>query len=115
MKTSIKASGMKLTDAMRSVIEEKMSLLDPKVERFGDVVKARVEVCKTTVHHRKGDVFHAEIIIKLPGKDACAEATSDDLYKAFGEAKKEVARQIAVSKNVHIDKRKAKHEKTAKR
>jgi ribosomal subunit interface protein len=115
MQLDIKATGFKLTDAMRNILQTKMDLLDAKVKRFGPVVAGRIEVCKTTAHHKKGDVFHAEIIVRLPGKQVVAEAVDADLYKAFGEAKRELTRQITEYKEVYEDKKKAKHVKTPRR
>jgi putative sigma-54 modulation protein len=90
----IKATKITLTEGILSAVERQLKTLDAKVERFGTSVTGRVEVCKTTAHHKKGDVFHAEIIIRLPGKSVFAEAQDSDLYAAIGEARKEAERQI---------------------
>jgi ribosomal subunit interface protein len=94
MQTDIKATNMKLTDAIRSFVEEKMNSLDAKTRRFGTVVLAKVEVAKTTKHHKKGDLFRAEIHVELPGKLVYSSCEHDDLYSAFTDTLKEAERQI---------------------
>jgi putative sigma-54 modulation protein len=94
MELNIKATNMELTDAIRAFVQEKMNSLDVKTSRFGDVVRGEVEVGKTTNHHQKGDIFRAEVHVRLPGKLVYAEAVHDDLYTAINDAKKEAERQI---------------------
>jgi ribosomal subunit interface protein len=94
MQTDIKATNMELTEAIRAFVQEKMDGLDAKTKRFGDVVRAEVEVGMTGKHHKSGEIFRAEVHVRLPGKVVYAEATHEDLYTAFGNAKKEAERQI---------------------
>lgn len=94
MKLDIKATNMELTDAIRAAVEEKMAVLDPKVMRFGEAVSAEVEVSRTTNHHNKGDIFRAEVHVRLPGNVVYAESTHEDLYAAINDARHEAERQI---------------------
>jgi putative sigma-54 modulation protein len=94
MQLDIKTKDMDLTDGIRAHIEEKMAHLDKKLARFGTSVTTEVEVGRTTHHHHKGDVFRAEIHVRLPGNTIYAEATAEDLYAAIGMAKEEADRQI---------------------
>lgn len=94
MKVDIKGNGLELTDAIRSFVEEKMATLDAKVERFGDSVTAEVEVARTTEHHHKGDVFRAEVHVRLPGHLVYASSEHEDLYVAINDAKKDAERQV---------------------
>lgn len=94
MQLDIKTKDMELTDAIRAHIETKMATLDAKIARFGTSVTAEVEVGRTTSHHHKGEVFRAEIHVRLPGNAIYAESTGEDLYAAVNEAVKEADRQI---------------------
>jgi putative sigma-54 modulation protein len=98
MQLDIKTKDIELTDAIRSHIEAKMASLDAKVARFGDSVTAEVEVGKTTSHHHKGEIFRAEVHVRLPGNTIYAEATHEDLYAAVNEAKHDADRQITAYK-----------------
>lgn len=105
MQLDIKTKDMELTDAIRAHIEAKVASLDAKVERFGDSVTAEVEVGRTTNHHQKGDVFRAEIHVRLPGNTVYAESTGEDLYASVNEATKEAGRQIVDYKEKMQDSR----------
>jgi putative sigma-54 modulation protein len=98
MKLDIKAKNLELTAAIRDFAEKKIATLDAKVKRFGTAVTAEIEVGKTSKHHKKGEVFRAEVHVRLPKKLVYAEALHDDLYTAIGNAKKEAERQIMAFK-----------------
>jgi len=106
MKIDIKATGIELTDAIRSFIQAKMDMLDNKTARFGDVVRAEVEVGKTTAHHKKGPVYRAEVHVRLPGKVVYVTATNYDLYIAINDAKKEAEREVVEYKDTFDSKKK---------
>lgn len=105
MDVDIKATGMELTDAIRAFIQQKMDTLDNKTTRFGDVVRAEVEVGKTTAHHKTGPVFRAEVHVRLPGKVVYVTAENYDLYIAINDAKKEAERQIVDYKDTFTSKK----------
>ena len=94
MQTDIKATNMDLTDAIRAFVQEKMDSLDAKTKRFGEVVRAEVEVGMTSQHHKSGEIYRAEVHVRLPGKVVYVESTDKDLYTAILTAKKEAERQI---------------------
>ena len=98
MHLDIKTKDMELTDAIRAYVEEKMAALDAKVARFGTSVTAEVEVGKTSNHHHKGEIYRAEVHVRLPGNTIYAEATDEDLYTAITQAKHEADRQITAYK-----------------
>lgn len=90
----IKAKQITLTEGILANVEKALKTLDKKVEHLGTAVSGHVEVCKTTRHHKKGEVFHAELIIRVPGKKIVAESTNEDLYVAINEVRREAERQI---------------------
>lgn len=101
MQTDIKATNMELTDAIRAYVQGKMDDLDAITERFGTAVRADVEVGRTTQHHKTGEVFRAEVRVRLPGNPVYAEALHEDLYTAVNNAQKEAERQIIKNKGKH--------------
>ncbi len=106
MQVDIKGNGIELTDALRGFIQEKMDTLDAKTARFGEVVRAEVEVGKTSDHHQKGPVFRAEVHVRLPGKVVYVEAVHDDLYTAVIDARKAAEREIVQYKEEFQDRQK---------
>lgn len=65
-------------------------------------VEARVEVGKITEHHKKGNIFRAEVNLTLPGSMLRAEEESDDLYAALDLVHDELKRQIISFKDKKI-------------
>jgi ribosomal subunit interface protein len=111
MKISIKTKNLKLNQALKNFIEEKINSLE-KFSRifyqkyfnsfFGKGkprTEAWVEIGKTTLHHQKGPFFRAECQIRFPGKSLRATARSQDLRLAIAEVKDELQRQLKQYKN----------------
>src|SRR5271157_6169008 len=68
MQIITKATGLDLTSSLKKYVATKLGALDRLVRKFeleGEV-EMRLEVARTTVHHRKGDVFMAEANLQLP-------------------------------------------------
>lgn len=97
MKTQIKASNVELTEALKDYIQKKMDHLD----RFANHKNATayVEIEKTTNHHKKGEVFRAEVNVELGGDVVRVEKTTPDLYKSIDKIKDEMEVQLANKKD----------------
>ncbi len=96
MKVIIKSTNFKLTPSLAAFIEEKILSLAKflkTVDEF-EAVTARVEVGKTTRHHKKGEVFRAEVNLDLPKAVLRSEAIQNDLRAAVNEVRKELKREI---------------------
>jgi len=93
MKLQIKATGTKLTPAIREYIELKMEMLN---KYLGDVkvTNCDFEIELTTKHHQKGDIFRAEVNLSVPGDMLRVEKTEPDLYKAIDKVKDHLVRSI---------------------
>ena len=86
MKVNIKATNLELTPAIKSYIEEKMTMLE---KYLGDtsVINTDFEVELTTKHHNKGEIFRAEVNLSLAREMLRVEKTESDLYKAIDKVK----------------------------
>ena len=60
-----------------------------------------VEVGRTTQHHKSGDIFRAEINLKLKGDSLRAVREAEDLYAAIDQVKDEIVDLLTT----HADKR----------
>ena len=95
MKVIIQAKNFKLNNALYDFITEKMDDLARVIGRINDEsIEARVEIGKPSGHHKKGDVFYAEINLKMPGKLLRAISENWDVRLAVTEVKDELQRQI---------------------
>ena len=94
MKITIKGTNIELSDSVYQYINDKIGGLDRFVKNVSPA-ECWVEVERTTKHHRSGDIFRAEIQIKLPGSYGIrAESTQWDLHQAIDEAKDKMQQRL---------------------
>lgn len=88
MNINLKATNIELTPAINDYLEKKVKELEKFIRLKDESVQAWVEIGKITNHHKKGDVFRAEIQIHLPhyGKGVRAEAIHEALNAAIDDA-----------------------------
>ena len=92
MRIEVNAVRLDLSEALRQHIEKKIGSVEKMVKKFetnGELI-AYVEVSKTTRHHKQGEVYYAEITLRLPQKTIRIERTSEDAYGAIDELKDEL-------------------------
>lgn len=107
MKIVIRAQNIKLTPIFKKYIEEKINSLGKFLKIFQEKtyfnsffgkgkpkVEAWVEVGRTTRHHKKGNVFRAEVQLRFPKKSIRSEAVSKNLRQAITEVKDELQREF---------------------
>ncbi|MBU4348216.1 ribosome-associated translation inhibitor RaiA [Patescibacteria group bacterium] len=89
MNLDIKFTNLDLTPVIKEYIENKILPLSKFIEKWEKIgaVNAQFELARTTNHHRKGEVYYAEINIKLNGKTLRAEHSALDAYEAIDKAK----------------------------
>ena len=95
MKITIRSKNIELNQTLEDYINEKIQGLEKflKILQNQDA-EARVEVERTTIHHKKGLVFRAECQLDFPGESIRAEAVSEDLKLAINEVKDKLQREL---------------------
>lgn len=93
IKINTKSTNISLTPAIEEYISKKLAGVE-KFIKGAEEILANVEVGKTSRHHKQGDVFKAEIHIKLPGEEFYATVEKDDLYAAIDEVRDELVRNM---------------------
>lgn len=112
MNIIIKAKNVELEPQLREFIEKKIASLekyfnllqtddDPAMQ---SKIEADVEIQRTTLHHRKGDVFQAEVLIKFNKNTLRAAVEADDIKKTVIAVHDDLQRQITTFKEKTIDK-----------
>src|SRR3989344_1554879 len=101
MLSNIKASGLSLTPAMRSYAEDKLASVLKFADSKSGPVSMEVELEKTTSHHQKGEIFRAEVNLKIARDLLRAEATDSNLYNAIDMVRDEITREIKSRKGKH--------------
>jgi putative sigma-54 modulation protein len=99
MHTILTGVHMEITDAIRDYTLEKMSSLDKLVNRDDTSAKLSVELSKASNHHVNGQIFQAEAVLHLRGKDTALKTTQDDLYKAIDVLKDMLVREMSQHKD----------------
>lgn len=94
MNINIKGTNIELTSAITEYAHKKISVLEKYVEPKHEGAVFHVEVGKTTQHHRRGDVFRAEIRIIGAGLDLYVVKEAEDLYAAIDLVENETAREL---------------------
>lgn len=87
--------------SIEAYLKEKINSLD-KFLLPDDSIYADVELAKTTKHHQKGDIFRAEVNLKVPGRLIRAVAEEWDLRVAIDTVKDSLQREIKANKEKNI-------------
>ncbi len=97
MNINIKATNIELTSAISDYVNKKVEGIQKFIHK-GEA-QVQVEVGKTTNHHKNGEVYKAEIDIRIGGKKFFAESSSEDLYAALDEAKEAIVSELTHNKD----------------
>jgi len=104
MQIIIKTKNLKLTDDLKNLIQNKISRLKKFISIFKEesskekkgkmLSEVFFEIEKETRHHKKGNIFRAEAVMRLPGRKLVAKTHNDDLKKTVVAVKDELEREI---------------------
>ncbi|PIP34725.1 ribosomal subunit interface protein [Candidatus Falkowbacteria bacterium CG_4_10_14_0_2_um_filter_41_15] len=104
MQVRIKASKIKLTDAIANYINEKLEMVEKYLNHV-KVLNCDFEIEKSIGSQHKGDIFRAEINLQVPGEILRVEKTESDLYKAIDKVKDHLTEVVKKYKEKKIEKR----------
>ena len=93
---------MELTPAIRDYVLKRVTNLDKLlsgIERKGGEVKVNFEVSKLSNHHKSGEIFHADCLIKIDGREFYSSADEVDLYQAVDVVKESLFNDIQKNKD----------------
>lgn len=93
MRINIKASGIELTPALSSYVNDKVAMLE-KLLVNDPAAYADVEIGKRTHHHKTGDWFFGEINLHTGGRIIRHVEEESDLYAAIDKVKDGIAENL---------------------
>ncbi|MEJ0001754.1 MAG: ribosome-associated translation inhibitor RaiA [bacterium] len=105
MKINLYGKNLELTEAIEDYVQKRVTNLDKmlsKIEARGEAVMVNFEVSKSTNHHKAGEVFHADCLIKIDGKEFYASADKEDLYQAIDEVKASLFAEMSRDKGKRL-------------
>ncbi|OHA58116.1 MAG: ribosomal subunit interface protein [Candidatus Vogelbacteria bacterium RIFOXYD1_FULL_44_32] len=95
MKTNVKTTNIVLTPAIDQYLRFKIAKIKKYIDESSGEAMVDIEIGKTTEHHRRGQLFKAEINLVVPGQSLRRADIEDyDLYSAIVEARDEIVLQI---------------------
>lgn len=97
---NIKATNLDLDQEIKSYIEEKIGTLD---KFFPKIISGAVEV-ELTTHHQTGDIYRAEVNLRIPKKLIRVEKIEPNIFKAIDKVKDHLRQDILRHKSKMITK-----------
>lgn len=95
MRFIIKSKEIKIPDDLKDYTEKRIAKLGKFLERISpDLVEASVDFGKSVGGQRQGEIFRADINLKIPGKFFRSEVVGDNLYSLIDDAKEELEIEI---------------------
>lgn len=96
MKLIVKATSLEITPALNDYLVNKLSSLSKFVRRWETAgeIEVRIELGRTTRHHRRGNIYRAEVDLCLPEKLLRAEASEPDIRMAVDRVKDKLQQGI---------------------
>ncbi len=96
MSITFKSTLIELTPALTDYTEKRLGTIKKFTEGEPQI---SVEIGKTTLHHRNGDVFRAEVNLTTAlGRQYRAVSEKSDLYEAIDDVRTEIIREIKAAK-----------------
>ncbi len=101
MNINIKTSGITLTEAISDYTSKRFEAIQ-KFFSNDSTAQCDIELARTTNHHRKGDIFKAEIHITAKDQNLYASSEEEDLYRAIDMVRDEMLREVRSTKSKKI-------------
>jgi len=101
MQINLQGKNIELTPVIEDYVIKRVTNLEKllsNIEQRGGEAIVHFEVAKNTNHHKSGQIFHADCLIKIDGKDFYGEADTEDLYAAIDAVKESLFREISKNK-----------------
>jgi len=102
MQINLQGKNMELTEPIKEYVLKRVTNLGKllsSIEEKGGKVMVNFEVGKSTNHHKSGEVFHTDCLIKIDGKDFYGSADKEDLYEAIDAIKDSLYNELNKNKD----------------
>ncbi|MCX6752398.1 MAG: ribosome-associated translation inhibitor RaiA [Candidatus Nomurabacteria bacterium] len=102
MQINLFGKNIDLTEAIKDYVLKRVTNLGKllsTIEERGGKVMVNFEVGKSTKHHKSGEVFHTDCLIKIDGKEFYGSADKEDLYEAIDAVKDSLYNEINKNKD----------------
>lgn len=100
MNIKITTNHIDIGPEIEEYVSKKLSSLGKFLDHDGALCE--VELGKTTMHHKSGEIYRAEVNISYKGKQFYVVSEKDDLYAAIDEMRDEAERVVVSRKKKYI-------------
>jgi len=97
MNINIKATNIDLTDTLTEYVHSKIGALEKIIGNSEDI-NIFVEIGKESNHHKKGEVYMAEVRTRISGKDYYIKKFESNLYASIDAVKDDLLRDVKTDK-----------------
>lgn len=94
MNIKIKNTNLELTPSISDYLNKRLADIAKIVDSHDPFSLCQVEIGKKSRHHKSGDIFRAEINLRLKGRDIYVTADHEDLYASIDKLKNEVMNAV---------------------
>ncbi|MBI4120353.1 MAG: ribosome-associated translation inhibitor RaiA [Parcubacteria group bacterium] len=94
MNLIIKATNLSLTPSLRTYVEEALASVEKLAADADQAAEARVEVGRSSHHHKKGEVFFAEVNLRIGGQVLRSRSEAWSVQAAVDEIKDDLRREL---------------------
>lgn len=102
MQINLQGKDIELTPAIHNYVIKRVTNLEKLLsgmEKRGGEAKLNFEIGKSTKHHKSGEIFHADCLININGKEFYGSADANDLYTTIDEVKEILFNDIERNKD----------------
>ena len=102
MQINLQGKNIELTQAIKDYISKRVTNLEKllsRIEQGQGKVMVNFEVSKSTNHHQSGEIFHADCLIRIDGKEFYWSSDKEDLYQAVDAVKDSLYNEINKNKD----------------
>src|SRR3989344_537813 len=94
MQLIVKATNINLTPSISEYLETALGSLDKLVQNMSEPTEMRVEVGRSTFHHKKGEVFFAEANLSIGKTLLRSKTESFSIQSAIDDVRDELRNEI---------------------
>ncbi len=102
MQINVVSKNIELTEEIKDYVSKRVTNLEKlltRIENGQGQVLVNFEVSKSTNHHKSGNIFHADCLIKIDGKEFYGSADKEDLHQAVDAVKDSLYSEINKNKD----------------
>ncbi len=101
MQINLQGKNIELTDAVKDYVQKRVTNLEKLLsgmESRGGEARVSFEITKSN-HHKSGEIFHADCLVKIDGREFYASTDASDMYAAIDEIKETLFNDIQKNKD----------------